>query len=193
MTRSNRTMNRLFLALVGLALVAVGGWGLLVAFPEWAELLPWAASALPGGALPVIAVPGADGYGIAAASALVVVALSLAWVFTRGRGRVTTIMRVTDGGGALEIDARLAGDIVTLELEGARDIAAVHASAYLVRGAEVLALSVTARDGADLERLLADTRRAVARLDELLEKRIPVSLIVTSDRRVIRARETRVA
>lgn len=193
MTRSNRTMNRLLLALVGLALVAVGAGGTLVAVPDLAALVPWAASALPGGALPVIAVPGADGYGIAAASAVVVVVLSLSWVFTRGRGRVATLMRAADDRGALEIDARLAGDIVTLELEEARDIAAVHTSAYLVRGTEVLALSITARDGADLERLLADTRRAVARLDELLEKRIPVSLIVTSDRRVIRARETRVA
>jgi hypothetical protein len=179
MTRSNRTLNRLLLALVGLLVLAAAAW-LGTRTDTVGALVGWSA--------PDIPTPTDTAWWIAAGAAAVLAILAIAWAASRGRGRIADV-HDEDG---LRVSHEVADGILRGELAGRPDIASVSARAYRVQGRRVLLVDVAAVRGARLPRLLDAARSAVAVLDGQLERSIPVVLHITSDSRVIPARDQRV-
>ena len=182
MSSSNRFGNRMLLALVGLVSIAAGAWVALRAYPVAGNTLP---------ELPPT--PDATWLWIGAAAALAALVLSLAWIFTRGRGRTALVIREESENGNVEFDVRVASDLLNAALEHQPDTVSLRVTAHRVRRSPALAVTVSARGGCDLPRLRDDVATAVEHLDELLERRIPVLLHVTSGVRANFAREQRVA
>ncbi|MDH6180116.1 hypothetical protein M2152_000298 [Microbacteriaceae bacterium SG_E_30_P1] len=182
MTSSNRVINRMLLALVGLAALVAAAYVTVRAYPA---LIP--TISIP--ALP--AVEGAALWYLAGASGIVV-ALSIAWIVTRGRGSTHDVIHENTPFGVVEVDVRVVSDLVSAQLANRQDIVGVSVNAYRVRRAATLALTVTVRSGADIERVRDDVALAVAEVDTQLESRLPVVVHITGAR-IIRAREKRVS
>jgi hypothetical protein len=169
MTRSNRPLNRILLALVGLLLIAAGGYVIARAI---GVDLPAPPTVTAGG--------DATGLWIAVAIAVVIIVLALAWAFTRGRGRISRLLVLPDVAGSITVDARVPGDLVADALDGNPGVVSVSSSGFRVRGSSVLSLRVTARRGADLASVIRAVDAAVGELDGVLEQRFPVLLQVVS-------------
>jgi len=178
MTRSNRFLNRLLLALVGLVLLGAAAY--------------LANNSYPVIELAKIPTPTITSLWVAAAVALVVVVLSLLWIFSRGRGRTRTVIRRESEEGAASIETRVVSDLISEDLARLPDVVGVSAAAFRVGGDTALELRVTTRAGADLRIVVDSVERAVAQLDEVLETRIPVLLHVASGVRAGFARQQRV-
>ena len=178
MTRSNRFLNRILLALLGLTLLTAAAY---IANREYAVI-----------EVAEIPTPTITGLWVAAAVALVVVVLALLWIFSRGGGRTRTVIRRESEEGAASIETRVVSDLVAEDLDRLPDVLDVKAAAFTVRGTTALELRVTTRSGADLRIVVDSVERAVARLDDVLETRIPVLLHVASGVRAGFARQQRV-
>ena len=166
MTRSNRVVNRVLLALVGLAFLTVAAW---IANRYFAAVDVWA-----------ITVPETQWLWVAASTCLVLIVLAVVWIATRGGGRARTLVTATDDEGHGSIEARVAADLIADDLERIPDIVDVTARAFRVSGRIVLELVVTTRRAADVRLVVDSVGRAVASLDDVLATRIPVLLHVAS-------------
>lgn len=171
MTRSNRILNRVLLALVGLALVGAGIW-IAGRTAEVRDAIGWSSPDIPAPAAIV-------GWATVGALALVAV-LALAWALTRGRGSIDDLH---DEAG-VRISHDVAGDVLRDELAGQPDLASLSTRAYRMRGRRTLLVRVATVAGADLPRLLTAVRGAVAELDRQLERPVPVALHLTPGSRV---------
>lgn len=178
MTRSNRVLNRLGLAVVGLLFLAVAAW----IGNRYLEFVPAFD----------LEVPDATGLWIIAAACAVAIVLAIAWIVTRGRGRARTLLTATDDEGHGSIEARVAADLISEDLARVADIVDVTARAFRVRDQTVLELVVTTRRAADVRLVIDSVGRAVAALDGVLATRIPVLLHVASGVRATLAHEQRV-
>ena len=166
MTRSNRLLNRLFIALVGLVLIAAA---LVVVAPALPELLPQAA-------IPVVPeLTDAILLGIAVAAAVIVL-LALIWVLTRGRGEQKTAY----SGDGVSVDRHVVEALLRDSLAAQPDVVRVAAHAYRIRGSVALKLRVDVRKGAALAELASVLRRRIADLDTVLGVQAPVLVHLTS-------------
>ena len=165
MTRTNRLFNRIFLALIGLVLIAGAAWIANRAYPVLA--LP----ALPGELSTTV-------LWITVAASAVVIVLSIVWIATRGRGRQNTVLYVGGDDGTVSIDARVASDLISEDLSAVIDVSSVSATAFRVGRAPVLEVRVDTRRGADLRTVITSVSGSIDELDAVLEKRIPVVLHV---------------
>lgn len=183
MNATNRFGNRVLLMLIGLVSIASGAWLALRAYPE----------VLAGLTLPEIpAELDPTTLWILVGAAALAIILSIGWIVTRGGGRTSEMVVDTSDDGSLELDVKVAGDLVSAALQRQPDVLSVKASAYRVRRTPTLQLTVSARSGCDLPRLREDVAMAVEQLDRVIERRIPVLLHVTSGVRASFAREQRV-
>lgn len=182
MTRSNRLLNRVILALVGLVLIVAAAWVANRYYPV-IDISP-------------ISAPSGRNLWIVAGIALGVVILSLAWILTRGRGRTGAIVTATDDTGSVSIDARVAADLISHDLAALADVVSVSSTAFRTTGsatsAIALELRVVARRSADLRHLVDTVTRSVEQFDEVIESRIPVLLHVATGVRASLAHEQRV-
>ncbi len=169
-------MNRILLAVVGLSMIAAGGYVLARAM---------------GVGLPGIPRPDDATLWIALAAAALLVALCLAWVLTRGRGRISRLLVVVDHGGTTVIETTVAADLMADALAADPDIVTVSSTGFRMRGSSVLSIRVTARRGADLAAVIRTVGATVENLDGVLEQRFPVLLQVASGVRATLARENR--
>jgi hypothetical protein len=166
MTRSNRTLNRVLLALIGLGLL-VGA--VLAARPVLDPLLPEPVlSVLDLGTPPQD--PDTTQLWIAAAACALIIVIALAWVLTRGRGRTrTAVVRPGD-----EIDAKVLTALATDALRTQHDVLHVASAGYRLRGARVVRVQVEVRPGADLGRLVPAVDEAMAVMQRRLGLELPV-------------------
>lgn len=166
MTRSNRSLNRFFIALIGLALIAVG---IVVAGPSLPPVLP--DLAIP--ALPELTDPLLIGVAVGAAA---LVLLALIWVVTRGRGE----RKIAYSGDGVSVDRHVVEALVRDALSSQSDVVRVAAHAYRIRGSVALKLRVDVRKGAALAELASVLRRRIAELDTVLGVQAPVLVHLTS-------------
>ena len=118
--------------------------------------------------------------------------LSLAWAFSRGRGRTRSLVTHSDDSGTASVEARVAADFIIDDVSRVLDVVGVNATAFTVRKQVALELVVTTRPAADLRAVVDAVHLAVIELDAVLEERVPVLLHVASGVRANRAREQRV-
>jgi len=181
MTRSNRLLNRVILALVGLVLIVAAAWVANRYYPV-IDISP-------------ISAPSGRNLWIVAGIALGVVILSLAWILTRGRGRTGAIVTATDDTGSVSIDARVAADLISHDLAALADVVSVSSTAFRTGARSTptaLELRVVTRRSADLPTVITTVTRSVEQFDTALETRLPVLLHVASGVRASFAREQRV-
>jgi len=175
MTRSNRTLNRVILFLLGLTmlvLAAGAGWLLLERSPQ-----PELPRALPDELLVPVA-----------AAAAVAILLGILWIATRGRGVTGTA--VSDDG--LEIASSVVQDLLREALDRDADVVHVAVRASRLRSRTVLEARISVRRGADPVRVAESSRRALARVDVALGRRLPCVLHLTSGLRSRTSATTRV-
>ena len=184
MSASNRPLNRILLALIGLASIASGAWIMLRAYPQLVPVV----------ALPEIALqPDPLTTTIVVAAAVLVIVLALAWILTRGGGKTRRLLHDAHDDGSVEFDVAVARDILTAALQRQPDVLSLHVSSHTVRSTGALRITVAVRQGCDLPRLRDDVARATEQFDRAVERSIPVLLHVTSGVRANFAREQRVA
>lgn len=172
MTRTNRFVNRVILALVGVLALAAGA----------ALALPYAATL---GFTPVdpsswgITVPDASQPVVLwsiAGGAVVIVAFALVWILTRGRGRTSTALSIAGA----TVDASAIQSVLRTRLAGSPDVVVVSASAHERRGGPVVLVRVQARPGPDLGALRSAVRDAIDNLDRVIGTPIPLVVHLTS-------------
>jgi hypothetical protein len=187
MTRSNRTLNRVLLALTGLLALAVG--------------LALVAPALAGVAAlrdPVTAVREAvRGAGVALAepstaalaggAGLLVAVLAIVWIATRGRGGTA----IADAEADVEITIGAVRHVLAAGLRPVPAVIAVRADAHRLRGRTVVTVTLSTRRRADLTQILARTREALVALDRAMGVNLPVVVRIRSGWRSTLARDQR--
>ncbi len=168
MTRSNRVLNRIILALIGVLLIAAAA-AALVAVAGW---MPDLTTTVRRTLTTALAQPVT--LWLVAAGCLVLIVLALAWMTTRGRGHASELVRVTSADGAVGFDRRYLEDALTSFLIGQRDVTGVSVAAYRAGRRQIGKLTVTVKRGSDIVAVTAAVRSALERLDAELGVTVPL-------------------
>ncbi|WP_213816958.1 hypothetical protein [Glaciihabitans sp. dw_435] len=205
MNNTNRALNRLGIALLGVVLLVLGA-GVAVAaavpslFSGWADASGttrrWigeqlAATRISGTPHSWILV----GVGVLA---LVVLVLLVAFALRQGKGRSRELVREdsSDGGtarGTAVVQSAVAEQIIGAALADDPRIVASSVSTYRVQGVNVLKVSVSARRGASPRDIRSTIDAVVAHWDALLGRELPVLITINSGWATRFAKETRTA
>ena len=181
MNSTNRALNRLLLAITGLAsLLAAAAAVLLLAVPGAASV--WSRTA--GNAVTTADAafgrplwPGTTVSAAAAVSllaALVFVVLLLAFILRQGHGGTSTVATVGTPDGAVEIDTAIPAALIADRLDSVPGVDGVTVSAYRVRGTPALKITVRCRRGASPRTVADALDDAVSRLHDALGTPLPV-------------------
>ncbi|UYO96995.1 hypothetical protein OED01_15550 [Microbacterium sp. M28] len=200
MNATNRVVNRVVLVAAALVLGA-GGAALLLYGAGWAWAEPVrdgvdaavaGASDLLGGAsvavaddrrIPVAAL-------LVAGAGLILVALAVIFIATRGGGRSSTVLSAREAGGVTSADANIVRAIVDDAIGRRSDVIAGHTDVHIVRGEPVVRVRVRPRRGADLVGVVASVAAAIDEWAVLRGTRMPVLLHLSELRVVDRLRST---
>lgn len=186
MTKSNRTLNRIILFVLGLVAIVVG-------LAVGAGVLPAVRDALrPYVTFPRSVDVPASSLWIVAGVCAVVIVLAFLWVFTRGGGGTAVAVRERSGEDAVTVNVALVRDVVEHELQGVRDVVGSRVDTYLVRRQRAARIRVAVRRGGDAVTVLDAVDRAVAVLDRTLGRQVPVLVHLTGGTRSALAKQTRV-
>ncbi|WP_447652767.1 hypothetical protein [Microbacterium sufflavum] len=185
MRLSGSVGNRVVLLGGGLVLLAAGA-ALVATGLESARLLPAGAA----GAVSAVERASADASAAtvdlgsigefplaavsAAAAALVVVVLLIAFLLTRGRGRVREVLAVPGPRGTTRVDRGVADGVLAETLAARADVVSARTVARRAGRRTALGLVVTPRKGAALGAVVAAAEAAVAEWDRLLGVEVPV-------------------
>jgi hypothetical protein len=191
MSQTNRTLNRILLALLGLVLLAAGALTAAAGFvPEVSAA--WTSTAASGldrssELLATAPLPGAarSWWALGPVAGLVVAAaLSVAWLASQGGGRTPRAATDVDGDrGSTVVDVGLVAACLSDALAGNRQVLGSAVSAWRFHGTTGLRLRLEARKGAS-PRDIADTaEELVLGLDRLLGHPVPVLVRITSGTR----------
>ncbi|TQJ31529.1 hypothetical protein [Microbacterium sp. SLBN-146] len=162
MTRSSRTLNRVFLVLIGLGLLAGGA---VLAVPAVRDLTPWR----PDLADPMV-------LWILAGGCALFLVFAIAWIASRGRGRTTSALKTAH----LQIDTRVVESIVSDALTSSPDILSVDAGSYRRRGADLVRIAVRTRRHPDLAAVRQSVASAIETLDAAIGTPLPLVVHITT-------------
>lgn len=184
MNATNRFLNRALLLVIGCVLAAGGAALILAAMrPPWAsELLGFGAHLLRRGESAIEGWTGgaflsSDGTVpavIALVALLILLALCIAFITTRGGGRSATVVRVDSTQGSTQIDRSIAEAVVAGQLRERADVLSASSASFRVRRAPALIISLRVRQRAELPRVLAAAERAMADWDQLAGSEVPI-------------------
>jgi hypothetical protein len=182
MNSTNRGLNRFFIVVVALILIAVGAAVAAVGLfshirSGWKALAPdvqrgiddaYAASPLLSTGTSWI------GVGVIALLALIVVAM-IVFIVKQGNGRTRRLIREErTAHGVTIVDAAVAEDILKDALADRPELVGATVTTFDVRGTPTLNVSVTARRGVSPQQISAQIEAAVRALDAVLGREIPV-------------------
>lgn len=181
MNNSNRALNRILLAIVGLAGLAASAAAVaLLVVPGFAAGWMTAGREIVRTADTLFGTPLWAGTTVSLAAAiglalaLVFVLLLVAFVLRQGRGGTSTVLTLHGDDGSIEVDAAVPSALLDDRLSGVPGVAGVSVSAYRVRAQPVLKVTVRCRRGASA-RIVADALDdAVVRMQEALGAPVPV-------------------
>jgi hypothetical protein len=194
MNATNRAVNRVLVLVVGLLLVIAGvlgiAVGLLPAFRDaWAPAMSTLARRVATGPIaPGSALTTLDA-GVLLLLAIIVAAM-VVLLARLGGGRTSTVVRRRESGDEIAVDTAVARDLLGDDLDRTADVVANSVSSRIVRGQEVLVVSVTCRRGASPATVAAGVDAALLRLDETLGVRVPALVRVDGGVRARIARPT---
>jgi len=188
MTTTNRFLNRLLLLLVGLVLLAVGGAVAVGALlPDVQQTVSTAAEDASGPASDALSGSQPWILWVTAAVALVLILLLLRFIVRQGRGRTSTLLRVSAGsggstptGGTLTLDAKVAEQVLEEALTRDPGIVSVDVSAFDIRHRRVLRITAHTRRGVSPMQTRRTVDTAVRRWDAVLGEETPVVVQIVS-------------
>ncbi len=169
MTRSNRTLNRVILALVGLVALALS---VAIALPALNAIGVTVTTIDPLAAVASLELAQPTALTVMLAASALIVIGGLAWMLSRGRGR-TAVLHTEAG---VRLDAAVLDDLLRAELTAVRSVSASSVSVHRLRGERVAAARLRVVPGAELDRVrdevTAAADAAIARLG------VPVPLVL---------------
>lgn len=170
MTVSNRTLNRILLALVGLVTL---GLALLIVANSVAASPVKARSALD--------LDSVNANVLVAVGAILAALLALAWALSRGRGATRSAITDRQKDGDISVDTRFVERVLQHELASDRRLGTISVSSYRVRGRTALEVRVAVRPG-DTSAVLETVEPALRRLDRALGRSVPTLLHLVAAR-----------
>lgn len=199
MNTTNRGLNRTWILLVGLVLLAAGLAAALIGLVPvvrdgWHSTAPAVFDTVTGWlrATP-LGDTGTSWLWIALVAVLLVaVILLLSFVFRQGRGRTGRLLtdEPTEHGTTV-VDARVAEQALQGALDERAELVSSHVSTSLVRGRSVLNITTTARRGVSPKHVTAMVEESLEALDALLGREIPALLQISGGFRARTTKATR--
>ncbi|PPF76791.1 hypothetical protein C5B96_16320 [Subtercola sp. Z020] len=195
MNSTNRFLNRAFVFVVGLVLLAAGGILAVGALlPDLQQPISQGASDAEGRVSDTFSA-NAWILWVTAAAAVVLILLLLWFALRQGRGRTSTLLKLDQKGtgGDLIIDAKVAAQVLEDALARQADIVSVDVVAFRVRRENVLRITAHTRRGASPMRVRSVIDEAVSEWDAVLGQTTPVVIQIVSGIRSAMSSTTRVA
>ncbi|WP_104138941.1 hypothetical protein [Arthrobacter sp. ZGTC131] len=200
MNSTPRALNRFLLALLGIVLFAAG------ALTAWAGASPavarqWTRAGQDTldritGQLRAAPVPGTGSSWWTAAAfllLLLLVGLLVAWIATQGGGRTGSLGAHEDAGrGTTTVDVSFAAQSIRDATAQNRQLRSTTVSAWKIRGAHALRISVQARKGASPADISSALEEVISGLDAVLGEQIPVLVRIAAGPRTRFAHRERV-
>lgn len=183
MNNTNRGMNRAFIFIIGLILVALGVVAIaLTTVPAitdaWDSVAPQAERNVDGvlESTP-LGVTGQSWLWIAViAVCVILIALLAAFIFRQGHGQTARLVsrRLSSDSGRVTVESAVAEQSLGAALAARPEFVASHVSTYEVKGQPVLKISATARRGVSPREIIGAIEPLVRSWDSLLGEEIPV-------------------
>ena len=184
MNTTNRALNRLFILVVGLLLIAAGAVAVLLAAApavatQWKRTAtglaqdpqPWVAAPTLGNASPLV-------IGIAVIAVLLIVLL-IAFIARQGHGRSAAALRQHDGATSTRIDLAVPRALLEEHLSRRDELVSLRISAYEVRGTPMLKITARCRRGVS-PALVADLiGRSIDDLEQIIGTDVPAFVQLT--------------
>jgi hypothetical protein len=201
MNSTNRALNRTFIFLVGLLLLATGAAATAVALVAsvtdgWKTTAPDVSASVSSA---LVDTPlGDTGHSwlwiVLIAVLLIVVLLLVLFVTRQGRGHTRRLLTPppTDNGSTV-LDAAVAEQVLQESLTGRPELLSSHVSTYKVRGASVLKVTVTCRRGVSPIDVTRIVESRIAALEQLLGTDVPALIQISGGFRTRVTKSTRLA
>ena len=201
MNQTPRTVNRILLAVFGLALMLAGALAMALGVPAvarwWQSAAAQAGEAI-GGVLDATTLPGQRDSWLWIVVALVMVLLAIlmvAWVANQGKGRSGTLAYDDDDEpvpGSVTISAAVAEQALKAALSERVDLVNSAVSTYEFRGRPALKVRVFPRQGVAPYVVAEEVSALVSALDAVLGVQTPVLISISSGARTRFTRAERV-
>lgn len=199
MNNTNRALNRLFIFIIGLIVLALGaGTAALYLLPDirqgWKNTAPNVHKTVIGW-FTAAPIPGTttSWWTIAIIALLVIVVILLVvFIFRQGHGHTSRLITKTPTEhGRTIVESTVAEDALTDALSNRPELISAHVSTVQVQKTSVLNISVTARRGVSPKEITVTVESALNALDQLLGETIPAYRHISGGFRANLAKSTR--
>ena len=199
MNTTNRALNRLFVLVVGLLLLAAGALAVALAtVPAVASQWKRTAAGLAGDGAPSWVRDPAIGQasplvlGVAVV-AVVLIVLLVAFVAKQGHGRTAAALEQRTGATVTRIDLAIPKALLEQHLQDRPELAGLRISAYEVRGTPMLKITARCSRGASPAAVSAAIGGAIRDLEQIVGTDVPAFVQLTGGFRIGSASRPRVA
>ena len=198
MNTTNRALNRLFILLVGLLLIAAGGVAVvLAAVPSVTAQWRSTAKQLATGAQPWVADPTIGKASLLvlgiAVIALVLIVLLIAFIARQGHGRSAAALQQQHGSTSTRIDLAIPRALLEEHLGKRDELVGLRISAYEVRNTPMLKITAKCRRGVSPAVVADLIGRSIGDLEQIVGTDVPAFVQLTGGFRAGRAARPQVA
>jgi hypothetical protein len=199
MNTTNRALNRLFVLVVGVLLLAAGALAVaLAAVPAVATQWKRTSTALAGGGAPSWASAPAIGRATplvlgVIAIAVVLIVLLLVFIAKQGHGRTAAALEQRTGTSVARIDLAVPKALLEQHLQGRPELAGLRITAYEVRATPMLKITARCSRGASPAAVSAAIGDAIRDLEQIVGTDVPAFVQLTGGFRTGSASRPRVA
>ena len=199
MNTTNRGLNRLFILVVGVLLLAAGALAIAIAaVPALASQWKRTASDLAGDGAPSWVRDPAVGQASplvlgVVVLAVVLIVLLLVFIAKQGHGRTAAALEQRNGTTVIRIDLAIPKALLEQHLEGRSELAGLRISAYEVRGTPMLKITARCSRGASPAAVSAAIGGAIRDLEQIIGTDVPAFVQLTGGFRIGSASRPRVA
>lgn len=198
MNNTNRGLNRLFILLVGVILLAAGGVALaLTALPQVTSQWRSVGAQLARGAQPWVAQPVVGRASLLVIGivvvCLVLIILLLTFVLRQGHGHSAAAIERRDGTTSVRIDLAVPRALLEEHLGGRSELTGVRISAYEVRGTPMLKVTARCERGVSPAVVAELIGAAIDDLERIIGTDVPAFVQLTGGFRVRSTTRPRVA
>jgi hypothetical protein len=198
MNSTNRGLNRLFILVVGLLLLAAGAAAVAIAVvPTVGSTWRGVAKQLAAGAQPWVADPVIGKASLLVIGvvvvAIVLILLLLAFIGRQGHGRSAAAIVQRHGESSTRIDLAIPRALLEEHLGGRDELAGLRISAYEVRGTPMLKITARCRRGVSPATVADLIGRSVEDLEQIIGTDVPAFVQLTGGFRAGSATRVQVA